>query len=151
MWKNGIKWLSGSGVTTIVEMDGIPFQSLSLAMSFPDPIYHDQFHLVLNAIKEAFVEFCPYTDAIELVSFPSEASSAELPLLQDALSTTHVSIKETSVELPLLQQALRTKQVSVINANGNKYVTLNEWLRMEPCLARFVGVKGKDAHIADHA
>ena len=154
VWKNGIKWLNGSGVTTIVEMDGIPFQSLSLAMSFPDPMYHDQFHLVLNAIKEAFVEFCPYLDTVELVSFPSEASSkssAELPLLRDALSTTHVSINETSVELPLLQQALRTKQVSVINANGNKYVKLNEWLRMEPCLAQFVGVEGKDAHIADHA
>ena len=154
VWKNGIKWLSGSGVTTIVEMDGIPFQSLSLAMSFPDPMYHDQFHLVLKAINEAFVEFCPHTDAIELVSFPSEASSkssAEMPQLPDALSTTQVSIKESSVELPLLQQALRTKQVSVINANGNKYVKLNEWLRMEPCLAQFVGVKGKDAHITDLA
>ena len=146
VWKNGIKWLSGSGVTTIVEMDGIPFQSLSLAMSFPDPMYRDQFHMVLNTIKAAFVEFCPYLDAVELVSFPSEASSkssAELP----QFCTTQVSIKETSVELLLLQQALRTKQFSIINASRSIYVELAKWLIMEPCLAQFVGVKGKDAKI----
>ena len=133
VWKDGIKWLSDTGVTTIVEMDGIPFQSLSLAMSFPFPVYHDQFHLVLKTIKVAFEEFCPYLDAVELVSFPTEASS------------------EIRVELSQLQAALNTRKVSVIDESGNKYVKLDEWLRKEPCLAQFVGVKGKNVHIADHA
>ena len=125
VWKNGIKWLSGSGVTTIVEMDGIPFQSLSLAMSFPHPKCHNLFHLVLNAIKAAFVEFCPYLDAVELVSFPSKDGS------------------EIRVELSRLQDALRSGDMSIIDASRNRPVSIAEWLVIEPCLPWFIGVKGK--------
>ena len=125
VWKNGIKWLSGSGVTTIVEMDGIPFQSLSLAMSFPHPKCHNLFHLVLNTIKAAFNEFCPYLDAVELVSFPSKDGS------------------EIRVELSRLQDALRSGDMSIIDASRNRPVNIAEWLVIEPCLPTFIGVKGK--------
>ena len=125
MWKNGIKWLSGSGVTTIVEMDGIPFQSLSLAMSFPHPKCHNLFHLVLNTIKAAFNEFCPYLGAVELVSFPSKDGS------------------EIRVELSRLQDALRSGDMSIIDESRNRPVNIAEWLAIEPCLPRFIGVKGK--------
>ena len=125
VWKNGIKWLSGSGVTTIVEMDGIPFQSLSLAMLFPHPKCHNLFHLVLNTIKTAFKEFCPYLDAIELVSFPSKDGS------------------EIRVELSRLQDALRSGDMSIIDASRNRPVSIAEWLAIEPCLPKFIGIKGK--------
>ena len=125
VWKNGIKWLSGSGVTTIVEMDGIPFQSLSLAMSFPHPKCHNLFHLVLHTIKTAVNEFCPYLDAVELVSFPSKDGS------------------EIRVELSRLQDALRSGDMSIIDASRNRPVNIAEWLAIEPCLSQFIGVKGK--------
>ena len=77
VWSMGIKWLSETGVTTIVEMDEM-FQSLSLAMSSldrTDPKYLELAHSVLAVIKKACQEFCPHIEFFEIISCPEVSSN----------------------------------------------------------------------------
>ena len=72
-----MKWLSETGVATIVEMDEM-FQSLSMVMSSPertDPKYLELVHSVLASIKKACHEFCPHVEVLDVISCPPEASS----------------------------------------------------------------------------
>ncbi|KAL5505205.1 hypothetical protein EMCRGX_G006605 [Ephydatia muelleri] len=77
VWSRGIKWLSETGVTTIVEMSE-SFQAISLTMSSPSkasPKYLKLAHSVLEVIMKTRQEFCPYLQVLEVVSCPPECSS----------------------------------------------------------------------------
>ena len=77
VWSRGIKWLSETGVTTIVEMSE-SFQAISLTMSSPNKAsskYLALAHSVREVIRKARQEFCPYLEVLEVVSCPPECSS----------------------------------------------------------------------------
>ena len=77
VWSRGIKWLSETGVTTVVEMSE-SFQAISLTMFSPNkasPKYLELAHSVHEVIKKARQEFCPYLEVLEIVSCPPECSS----------------------------------------------------------------------------
>ena len=127
VWKNGVKWLSETGVTTIIEMDEA-FQSLSLTMSSPDktdPKYPELAHAVLAVIKKACQEFCPHVEVLEVISCPPEASSDHSD--------------DTKVELSSLEKALLGGTKSIADMSGQKHVVLEEWMKVEPCLPYLVG------------
>ena len=126
VWSMGIKWLSKTGVATIVEMSEM-FQSLSMAMSSPDrtdPKYLELAHHVLAVIKKACEEFCPHVEVLDVISCPPEASSDHCD--------------GTKVELSLLKEALLTKNKSIVDVSGQKHVLMGEWLKIEPCLPYIV-------------
>jgi hypothetical protein len=126
VWSRGIKWLSKTGVATIVEMSET-FQSLSMAMSSPDrtdPKYLELAHHVLAVIKKACEEFCPHVEVLDVISCPPEASSDHCD--------------GTKVELSLLKEALLTKNKSIVDVSGQKHVLMGEWLKIEPCLPYIV-------------
>ncbi|KAL5477966.1 hypothetical protein EMCRGX_G024833 [Ephydatia muelleri] len=128
VWKNGVKWLNETGVTTIIEMDEV-FQSLSLTMSSPDktdPKYPELAHAVLAVIKKACQEFCPHVQVSEVISCPPDASSDHSD--------------DTKVELSSLKKALLGGNKSIADMSGQKYVVLEEWMKVEPCLTYLVGV-----------
>ena len=129
VWSCGIKWLSETGVTTIVEMSET-FQSLSLAMSSPDktdPKYLELACSVLALIKNTCQEFCPHLEVLEFISCPPEASSDHSD--------------DTKVELLLLQKALHEGGKRIVDVNRKKYVVIEEWIKkdVEPCLSYLVG------------
>ena len=122
VWRRGIKWLSKTGVTTIVEMDEM-FQSLSLAMSSPDrtdPKYLELAHAVLAVIKKACQEFCPHVEVLEIISCPPEASSDHCD--------------DTKVELSFLKNALLERGKSIVDITRTRHVAIGEWMKIEPCL-----------------
>ena len=103
MWSRGIKWLSETGVTTVVEMSE-SFQAISLTMSSPNkasPKYLEFAHSVHEVIKKTRQEFCPYLEVLEVVSCPPECSSdhtcVELCRLRNAIleKDTHIVIFKT--------------------------------------------------------
>ena len=132
VWRRGIKWLSKTGVTTIVEMDEM-LQSLSLAMSSPDrtdPKYLELAHSVLAVIKKACQEFCPHVEVLEIVSCPSEASSDHSD--------------DTKVELSSLKKALLEGDKSIVDITRTRYVIFGEWMKIEPCLPNLIGGEAVD-------
>ena len=129
VWSRGIKWLSETGVTTIVEMSET-FQSLSLAMSSPDktdPKYLELAHSVVVVIKKACQEFCPHLEVFEVISCPPEASSDHSD--------------DTQVELSSLKKALLEGDKRTVDVKRKKYVVIEEWTKkdVEPCLSYLVG------------
>ena len=129
VWSRGIKWLSETGVTTIVEMSET-FQSLSLAISSPDktdPKYLELAHSVLVVIKKTCQEFCPHLEVLEVISCPPEASSDHSD--------------DTQVELSSLMKALLEGDKSTVDVKRKKYVVIEEWTKkdVEPCLSYLVG------------
>ena len=126
VWRRGIKWLSETGVTTIVEMDEM-FQSLSLAMSSPDrtdPKYLELAHSVLAVIKKACQEFCPHVEVLEIVSCPPEASSDHSD--------------DTKVELSSLKKVLLEGDKSIVDITRTRHVVIGEWMKIEPCLPNLI-------------
>ena len=126
VWSRGIKWLSKTGVATIVEMSET-FQSLSMAMFSPDrtdPKYLELAHRVLAVIKKACEEFCPHVEVLDVISCPPEASSDHCD--------------GTKVELSLLKEALLRGEKSIVDVSGQKHVVVGEWLKIEPCLRDIV-------------
>ena len=125
VWSRGIKWLSETGVTTIVEVDEM-LQSLSLTMSSPDktdPKYPELAHAVLAVIKKACQEFCPHVEVSEVISCPPEASSD--------------NSDDTKVELSLLKKALLEGDKRIIDISRKKHVMIETWMKIElflPCL-----------------
>ncbi|KAL5499706.1 hypothetical protein EMCRGX_G011164 [Ephydatia muelleri] len=138
VWSRGIKWLNETGVTTIVEMSET-FQSLSLEMFSPDRESHKYVNLadaVLAVIKTACHEFCPHLEVLELISYPSEASS-------DHSDDAKVPLKKAlpeGVELSSLKKALIEGDKHITDVNGEKYVAMKVWMMIEPCLPYLVGV-----------
>ena len=129
VWSRGIKWLSESGVTTIVEMDEM-FQSLCVAVSSPDrtaPKYLELAHRVLAVIKKACQEFCPHVEVLDVISCPPEASSDHS--------------YDTKVQLSLLQKTLLEGGKSIVDVSRQKHVVMEEWKQIEPCLPYLVGGK----------
>ena len=129
VWSRGIKWLSETGVTTIVEMSDT-FQSLSLAMSSPDktdPKYLELVCSVIAVVKKACQEFCPHLEVLEVISCPPEASSDHS--------------KDTQVEMSSLKKALLEGDKSTVDVKRKKYVVIEEWIKkdVEPCLSYLVG------------
>ena len=137
VWSRGIKWLNETGVTTIVEMSET-FQSLSLEMFSPDRESHKYVNLagaVLAVIKTASQEFCPHLEVLELISYPSEASS-------DHSDDAKVPLKKAlpeGVELSSLKKALIEGDKHITDVNGEKYVVMKVWMKIEPCLPYLVG------------
>ena len=137
VWSRGIKWLNETGVTTIVEMSET-FQSLSLEMFSPDRESHKYVvfaHAVLAVIKTACQEFCPHLEVLELISYPSEASS-------DHSDDAKVPLKKAlpeGVELSSLKKALIEGDKHITDVNGEKYVVMKVWMKIEPCLPYLVG------------
>ena len=126
VWSRGIKWLSETGVTTIVEMSE-SFQAISLTMSSPnktDPKYLKLAHSVREVIKKARQEFCPYLEVLEVASCPPECSSDH-------------SI-DTCVELSHLRKAILEKDTHIVDVSGKKSVALDEWKKIEPHLSSLV-------------
>ena len=126
VWSRGIKWLSETGVTTIVEMSE-SFQAISLTMSSPNKAsskYLKLSHSVREVIRKARQEFCPYLEVLEVVSCPPECSSDH-------------SI-DTRVELSRLRKAILEKDTHIIDVSGNKSVAIDEWKKMEPHLSSLV-------------
>eukprot|EP00731_Ephydatia_muelleri_P034169 Em0049g16a len=138
VWSRGIKWLNETGVTTIVEMSET-FQSLTLAMFSPDRESHKYVafaHAVLAVIKTACQEFCPHLEVLELISYPSEASS-------DHSDDAKVPLKKAlpeGVELSSLKKALIEGDKHITDVNGEKYVVMKVWMKIEPYLPYLVGV-----------
>ena len=123
VWSRGIKWLSETGVTTVVEMSE-SFQAISLTMSSPNkasPKYLELAHSVREVIKKARQEFCPYLEVLEVVSCPPECSSDH-------------SI-DTRVELSRLRKAIVEKETHVGDVSGTRSVAIDEWKKMEPLLS----------------
>ncbi|KAL5473631.1 hypothetical protein EMCRGX_G028135 [Ephydatia muelleri] len=130
VWSRGIKWLSETGVTTIVEMSE-SFQSLSLAMSSHDKTDHKYLqlvHSVLTVNKNTCAEFCPHLEVLEVISCPPEASSDHSD--------------DTQVELSSLIKALLEGDKSIVDVKRKKYAVIEEWTKkhVEPCLSYLVGV-----------
>eukprot|EP00731_Ephydatia_muelleri_P033821 Em0039g7a len=128
LWSRGVMWLSETGVTTIVKMSET-FQSLSLAMSSPDrecDMYVNLAHSVLAIIKTACEEFCPHLEVVELISCPPEAS------LDHSV--------DRKVKLSSLKNALLKGHKHIADVNGEKYVVMEKWMKIEPCLPYLVGV-----------
>lgn len=129
VWNRGIKWVSKTGVTIIVEMDEA-FQSLSLAMSSPDkkcPKYIELAKIVLAVIKKACEDFCPHVNVLEVITCPSEATNSD-------------PSEDTKVELSILQQALLEERGKVImDINHTKSVNIDDWLKVEPSLLCLIG------------
>ena len=126
VWSRGIKWLSETGVTTIVEMSE-SFQAISLTMSSPNKAsskYLELAHSVREVIKKARQEFCPYLEVLEVVSCPPECSSDH-------------SI-DTRVELSRLRKAILEKETHVGDVSGTRSVAIDEWKKMEPHLSSLV-------------
>ena len=76
VWSRGIKWLSETGVTTIVEMSE-SFQAISLTISShikASSKYLELAHYVLEVIKKTRQEFCLYLEVLEVVSCSSDHS-----------------------------------------------------------------------------
>eukprot|EP00731_Ephydatia_muelleri_P011846 Em0006g740a len=140
VWSRGIKWLNETGVTTIVEMSET-FQSLSLEMFSPDRESYKYVNLadaVLAVIKTACQEFCPHLEVLELISYPSEASSDH----SDDAKVQHSSLKKAlpeGVELSSLKKALIEGDKYITDVNGEKYVVMKVWTKIEPCLPYLVG------------
>ena len=126
VWSRGIKWLSETGVTTIVEMNE-SIQAFSLTMSSPNkasPKYLELAHSVREVIRKARQEFCPYLEVLEVVSCPPECSSDH-------------SI-DTRVELSHLRKAILEKETHIVDVSGKKSVAIDEWKKMEPHLSYLV-------------
>ena len=126
VWSRGIKWLSETGVTTVVEMSE-SFQAISLTMSSPNktsPKYLELAHSVRKVIKKARQDFCQHLEVLEVVSCPPECSS-------DHSTDTHV-------ELSRLRKAILDKETHVVDLNGKKSVAIDEWKKMEPYLSYLV-------------
>ena len=126
VWSRGIKWLSETGVTTIVEMSE-SFQAISLTMSSPNkesPKYLELAHSVPKVIKKACQEFCPYLEVLEVVSCPPDCSSDH-------------SI-DTRVELSRLRKAILEKETHVVDVSGKKSVAIDDWKKIEPHLSYLV-------------
>ncbi|KAL5505183.1 hypothetical protein EMCRGX_G006578 [Ephydatia muelleri] len=131
LWSRGIKWISETGVTTIVEMSE-SFQSFSLFMFLPDkadPNYLKLTHAVLEVIKNTHQDFCPHLEVVEVISCPPEASS------------DHSG--GTNVELSLLKKAILEGNKHVIDTSGHKHASMEEWMKIEPCLPYLAGVSSK--------
>ena len=127
LWSKGIKWLSETGVTTIVEMSET-FQSLSLTMSSPDkadPKYLELAHSVLAVIKKTCQEFCPDLEVLEVISCPPEASSDH----SDG----------TQVELSSLKKAFQDGNRNIADMKHRTNLVMDEWIRIEPRLSDLVG------------
>ena len=127
VWRRGIKWLSETGVITIVEMDET-FQSISMAMSSPDKKDLKNIelaHAVLATIKKACQEFCPHVEVLEVISCPPEAISDHS--------------EDSKVELSLLQKAIQGEHKYTVDISGQKQVVIGEWMKIEPCLPYLVG------------
>ncbi|KAL5471322.1 hypothetical protein EMCRGX_G029423 [Ephydatia muelleri] len=123
VWSRGIKWLSETGVTTVVEMSE-SFQAISLTMFSPNkasPKYLELAHSVREVIKKARQEFCPYLEVLEVVSCLPECSSDH-------------SI-DTRVELSRLRKAILEKETHVGDVSGTRSVAIDEWKKMEPLLS----------------
>ena len=126
VWSRGIKWLSETGVTTVVEMSE-SFQAISLTMfshNKASPKYLELAHSVREVIKKARQEFCPYLEVLEVVSCPPECSSDH-------------SI-DTRVELSRLRKAILEKKTHVSDVSGTRSVAIDEWKKMEPHLSSLV-------------
>ena len=127
VWSRGIMWVSKTGVSIIVEMSKL-FQSLSMAMSFPnrrDLKYLELVHSVLAVIKKACQEFCPHIEVLDVISCPPEASSDHSD--------------DTKVEWCLLMQALAKGDKCTVDMSGLKRVEMTKWIEVEPCLSYLVG------------
>ena len=123
----GIKWISETGVTTIVEMSE-SFQFFSLLMFSPDkadPNYLKLTHAVLEVIKKTHQDFFPHLEVVEVISCPHEASS------------DHSG--GTNVELSLLKKAILEGNTHVIDTSGHKHASMEEWMKIEPCLPYLAG------------
>eukprot|EP00731_Ephydatia_muelleri_P001003 Em0001g1003a len=128
IWSRGVMWLSEIGVATIVEMSET-FQSLSLAMSYPDRRSHKYVklaHAVLAVIKTVCQEFCPHLEVVELISCPPEASSDHSD--------------DRKVLLSSLTKAFLEGDKHLADVDSEKYVVMEEWMKIEPHLSYFVGV-----------
>ena len=124
VWNKGIKWLSKTGMATIVEMSET-FQSLSMAMFSSDRTDPKYLHHVLAVIKKACEEFCPHVEVLDVISCPPEASSDHCD--------------GTKVDLSILKEALLRGDKFIVDVSGQKHVVVAEWLKIEPCLPYIVG------------
>ena len=127
VWRRGIKWLTKTGVTTIVEMDEM-LQSLSLSMSSLDRTdlkYLELAHSVPEVIKKACQEFCPHVEVLEIVSCPPEASSDHS--------------EDTKIELSSLQKALLEGDKSIVDITCTRHAVIGEWIKLEPFLPNLIG------------
>ena len=123
VWSRGMKWLSETGVATIVEMSE-SFQSISMTTSFLDrkhPKYVDLVHSVISFINEAQLGFCPHVEVLEVISCPEAISDG------------------SKVELSLLQKAFLGGDGTVVDLSGKKCIVIGEWMKIEPCLPYLVG------------
>ena len=118
-----MKWLSETGVTTIVEMSE-SFQSISMTTSYLDRKhlkYLELAHSVISFIKEAHQGFCPHVEVLEIISCPEAISDG------------------SKVELSFLQKAFLGGDGTVVDLSGEKCVVIGEWMKIEPCLPYLVG------------
>ena len=130
VWSRGIKWLSQTGVTTIVEMSAT-FESISMYVFTTfrtDPKYLQLAHSVISFIKSACHEFCPRVEVLEIISCPPEAIS---DLSDDTKSTT--------VELSSLKKAILDAEQTIVDVSRQRQVVIGEWIKIEPCLPYLVG------------
>ena len=127
VWSRGMKWLSETGVTTVVEMNE-SLQSISMITSYLNRKHHKYLELaqsVISFIKEAHQGFCPHVEVLEAISCPPEASSDYSD--------------DTKVELSLLEKAILGGNETVVDTSGQNCVVIGEWMKIEPCLPNLVG------------
>ena len=130
VWSRGIKWLSETGVITIVEMSAT-FESISMGMftTIRDDLKYLQLaHSVLSFIKKACQEFCPHVEVLEIISCPPEA-----------ISNHSDGTKGSKVELSSLKKAILERDKSIVDVSRQRQVVIGEWMKIEPCLPYLVG------------
>ena len=122
-----MKWLSETGVTTIVEMNE-SFQSISMTTSHLNRKHRKYLELaqsVISFIKDAHQGFCPHVEVLEVISCPPESVSDHSDCAK--------------VELSLLKKAFLEVDGTVLDISGEKCVVIEEWMKIEPCLPYLVG------------
>ena len=127
VWSRGIKWVSDTGVTAIIEMNEA-LQSLSLITHFhtrTDRNYLELAHSVRAFVKNTCQEFCPRLEVLDVISCPPEATSD--------------SSDDTKVELWELFSALDNGKMDIHDMKGQKHVAMEKWIALEPCLKYLVG------------
>lgn len=72
---------------------------------------------------------------VELISYPPEAS------LGDSKLFSIKKILPEGIELSSLKKALLDKDEHVADMNYEKYVVMDKWMQIEPCLPYLVGGK----------
>ena len=128
MWKNGIQWLSKTGVETIVEVPE-PNRSVIVMMQCPNSKVISCARLRSAVIQKVLLvkkDCCPKVVVSEFVIHPSELAFP----LEEVKKLHHFSLKDIST----IVISNQPDETHVIDRTGKKSIAIEELLGFEPYL-----------------